>query len=53
LIEPCDSDAASERPDEEEASPLQKRFRNWTYEELAFYQADGSIMIVANNNATT
>ncbi len=52
LIEPYDPEYAARERLKEENSPMQKRFPNWTYEELAFYQEDGSIMIVANNNAT-
>lgn len=34
-----------------ESNPLEKRFPDWTYAELAFYKEDGSIMLVANSNA--
>lgn len=31
-------------------SPLAKRFPDWTYEELAFYEEDGSIVLVGDAN---
>jgi hypothetical protein len=34
------------------SNPLEKRFPDWTYAEIAFYKEDGSIMLVANSNAS-
>jgi hypothetical protein len=52
LIGPIDLEQLARERLEDQNSSFNKRFPIWTDEELAFYQADGSILLVANSNAT-